>query len=206
MHRISLLLVTLALVACSSTREASEDEGSYRVTENADGSVNIEVSEGASGETLIAALTEAADRIPWTPPESAGGLTQSDDRDLGPGGHAYRYDLAGGRFDVFVYQHDGDVAQQVLETRTALDQLVDAGRIDSYEIADQSKRSVPWEGGKTTLHLLVLSEVEGGEPWDSYMYLLEDGAYWVKIRASYPEGRYTPTELDALVQALLTAE
>lgn len=154
----------------------------------------------------MAALMEAADRIEWEPPEVSGGLRQIETRDLGGDGTIYRYALPEGRFDVFVYRYAQGVDVQVEETLAALASLKEDGRIDAFELVGRETMSVEWEGGDEPLHRIAFSEKLGGKPYDSFMYLLEDGAWWVKVRASYPQGRFTLVDLDAMVVGLLAEE
>lgn len=203
MRRILALALLLPLAACSSSKEASREPG-YAVSENADGSIVVSIEEGASGETMVAALMAVADRLPWEPPEASGGLRQIRTQDLGGDGTLYRYSgLAEGRFDIFVYTYPLGVDAQVTETETALTQLVDDGRVDAFTTLGRETMAVSWEGEEATLYRIAFSEKLGGKPFDSYMYLLEDGDWWIKVRASYPQGRYALADLDAIVLGML---
>ena len=200
--RAAALALLLPLAACSSSREPASG-GSYAVEEAADGSVQIQVSEGASPEVLMAALGEAADLLEWTPPEAAAGLRMVESRPYGDDDTGYRYDLADGRFDVYVYRYGLSADEQVDETLNAMRQLVDEGRLDAFEKTDEQRQAVEWEGAEAVLHRVVFQQTLRGKPTDSYMYLLQDGAWWVKVRASFAAGRYTPETLDEMVRALL---
>lgn len=201
MRRALVLAALLPLAACSSPREPG-----YAVSESADGSVTIAIDGDASGETLLAALSAAADRLRWIPPEATGGLRQIATQDLGGDGTLYRYGgLADGRFDVFVYRYGRGVDAQAEETEAALAQLVEEGRVDAFEVVGRSETVVPWEGAEAVLHRIDYSETLRGAPFDSYQYLLQDGEWWIKVRASYPEARYALADLDEIVHGLLAS-
>ncbi|MEL6615279.1 MAG: hypothetical protein AAFQ43_06050, partial [Bacteroidota bacterium] len=161
MRRLLALALLLPLAACSSSKEASEP--GYAVSESGDGSIVISIEEGASGETMMAAIRAAADRIPWTPPEASGGLRQLRTQDLGGDGTLYRYaGLAEGRFDVFVYRYPLGVDAQLGETEEALTQLMEEGRVDTFATVGHETMAVPWEGAEATLHRITFSEKLGG--------------------------------------------
>ena len=204
--RVSLLLLAVGLAACSSSREASEP--GYRITEEPDGSVTISVDPDDPG-AMVAALTAAAGRLPWTPPERAGPLVQTAESDLGRAGTGYRYTFGDGRFDVYVYDDPGDVDAQLAETEAALADLVRRGptegraHVESFALVDRSQAPISFRGADAVLHRIVFEETVDGETWDSYMYLVQDRAGWVKVRASHRRGARSKDDVNALVRALL---
>ena len=205
-----LLLCTLAVVltvaGCSSSREASSARG-YTITENKDGTTTISVSpddEGALAAALIAMAAQVGfNTEPWIPPDRVGRLEQIGVREFGPANIGYRYRFPPGRFDVYVYSHDRGVEGQLEETEQALATLIEQGQIDAFTRGGQMQREVPWRDATATLHRVQFEEKIGGKPWDSFLYLLEDGAYWVKVRVSFTQGAVAPADLDAMVEELL---
>ena len=95
---------------------------------------------------------------------------------------------------------------EIETTDKGLAMVQDNGRIDSFERRERVDREVPWEGGEATLTRVLYAETIGGADMDSYLYLLRDGAWWIKVRATFPEGRYAADDLDAVVDALLTED
>ena len=201
MRAVLVLAVVLTLTACGSSKEAASS--GYSISEDESGDVTILLSEDASSETMIAALRDAVDRIKWTPPEAFAGLRQQSVEEIDGNTHAYSYGLQGGGFSVYVYQYGAGVETQVKDTGTSLGMLVDRGRIEAFEQKERTSRMIPWEGGEATLHRILFEETKAGERLDSYIYLLEDGIYWIKVRASFPKGRYTAATVDEMVDALL---
>lgn len=200
--RFLSLAVLLALSACTTTRDQPRGPG-YVLTEDGDGDMTISVDPD-NPEALMAALQDAAGRLdPWSPPVRAGGLVRQDSMDLGQAGTVYRYGYGTGRMDVYVYRLASDVDAQVEETESALDQLVQRGRIDAFRIVDRSEASLRWRGTAIPLHVVTLEETIDGQAWASYMYLLQDRGGWVKVRASHPARDRTRAEVDRQVRALL---
>ena len=209
MPRRLLLAAALLVSACSSSREPTPEPvrgPGYTITDDGDGSVTISV-DPTQERALAEALTAAAARLEWEPPERAGGLVLQTRTDLGANGTAYRYGYGRGRFDVYVYRHPDGVEGQLDETERALAALVEQGRIDAFEAVGRSESPVPWRGREATLHKVVFEETIGGEPWDSLMYLLDDGGgRWVKARVSHPRAARPTPDPDAAVRALLAAD
>ncbi|HEX8297880.1 MAG TPA: hypothetical protein VF594_01865 [Rubricoccaceae bacterium] len=201
-----VMVFALGGVACGTSRPTSSD--GYSVRETSDGNITISVGEDASVETMTAALMAAAQLTAWEPPETAPHLRQVEQTDMGEAGTIYRYrmDDVQGRFDVYVYRHSGSVEAQVTETKTALGQLVTEGRIERFAVVrPQEAQEITWNGHAAVLHRVVFSETVRGAATDSYMYLLEDDLFWIKVRASIPSGQKTVADMDALVHGLLGA-
>ena len=196
------LAILVSASACTSSRETAR-EGSFAISEEENGDINIVVSEDASPETVMAALMAAASRMGWTPPETAGPLQQIETGEAGESTRYFRYGLDGGRFDVFVYIMESDADAQIADTQTALKQLVELGRLDAFEQIDRTQEAVPWADTTAVLHHVTYSETVQGEPWDSAMYLLKDDIHWIKVRVSYPKGTYTRDDMDGWVRDLL---
>ena len=202
------LAIVLTLAACTSSKQATSD--GYRVSQEENGDVIIEVPPGASAETLMAALQDAAELTKWVPPEAAGGLRQIDASELPAGGGMgktsyYEYDLQNGRFSLYVYRYAVGVDDQIAGTQVSLDSLVSQKRIDAYEVQERTQQQIPWEDGEGTLHRIRFTETIRGNPYDSYMYLLRDDIHWIKARVTFPERLYGSEDVDAMVLALLTA-
>ncbi|OZC03752.1 hypothetical protein [Rubricoccus marinus] len=200
------LAIVLTLAACTSSKQATSD--GYRVSQEENGDVTIEVPPGASAETLMAALQDAAELTKWVPPEAAGGLRQIDASELPPVGgmgktSVYEYGLQDGRFSLYVYRFGADADSQIEGTQVALATLVEQGRIDAFELKEQSAREVAWDDTEATLHRVRFVETIRGAPFDSYMYLLKDDIHWIKARVSFPEGLHDKAKVDAMVLALL---
>lgn len=206
-HVALVAAFALGALGCGSSRPVPPaDAGGYSVARGADGSVNITVTEDASGETLMAALMEAAAMNAWHPPETAPHLTRVEQQDLGASGTAYRYrmDHLDGRFDVYVYRDPETVEAQVAGTQSALEELIRQGRIESAEIVQPLEaQRVVWDGQPAVLHRVVFAERMDGAAVDSYMYMIEDDLFWIKARVTTPAGRATVAEMDALVRGLL---
>lgn len=205
MRRLFCLLCVLALGACTSSREAASGPG-YAITRNDDGSTTIAVDpehEGALMAALMAAAGQIEESPSWTPPEQTADLERIETVDLGASGTGYRYRFAPGRLDVYVYRTDMDVEQQVADTERSLAVLVQQGRLVDFERVGETEQTVSWRECETTLYRVAFEEKMDGATWDSYMYLLRDGAHWIKVRASYPRKALDVAELDAVVRALL---
>lgn len=204
------LVVALALggLGCGSARPPGPSGPGYSVGRQADGSVSIRVDEGASPETMTAALMAAAGMTAWEPPKTAPHLTQIDRTDLGTDGTGYRYRMDGldGRFDAYVYQNSSTAEAQTAGTQRTLEDLVRQGRIESSSVVRPLEaQEVVWNGRSAALHRIVFAQQIGGEAAESYMYLIKDDLFWVKVRATFPVGETTVGAVDALVRGLLGA-
>ncbi len=205
--RIALLVALACTLAACSASEKTASGGTYSVQREGDGTV-IQVSEGASAETLMAALRDAIELAKWVPPEAAGGLRQTRATKLEATGDmgitsVYTYDLPTGGFSVYIYRYPTEAEGQIAETQTALEELVRQERIDAVELKSQTTQQIPWDGGEATLHRVRFVETMEGAPYDSYMYLVKDDMHWIKARTTFPEGRYKMKDVDAMVLALL---
>jgi hypothetical protein len=205
-----LLLSALMSAGCGASKPASETDG-YAIQKDGDGNVTVLIGEGASGETMMAALIAAADATAWEPPEAAAGLTRVDQTKLdGPGGttvYSYRTLIPDGRFNVYVYRAEAEAEPQVEETKAALDQLVSAGRIEAWSVADAlSSQPIDWNGEARTLYRVAFDEKMDGTPLDSYLYLLRDDIHWIKVRATFPAGELAPESVEALVLDVLDGD
>lgn len=199
------LVALVVLSACGSSRGATGDREGYAVEEDEDGSINVYVTEGASGETLMRALMAAASRTGWEPPETAGPLRQLEHDDVGETTQAYRYGLEGGYFDVFVYVVEEELEEQIVQTDQAFDMLIEQGRLEAFKLTSRTKEDIPWRDGTATLHTLTYDQTRQGEAWESVMYLIEDKIHWIKVRVTYPKAAYSREEVDEWVRALLQA-
>lgn len=198
-----LLLVGLLLGGCRTSAPVSGSPA------RAGNTVEVRVGPGESlTDALLQAHGERVRRVAYVPPRFAAGMARVDSTVLGGNaGTAYQYAVDGALLNVYVYGLPGaTVDSQVASTLESLAELKRLGRIESFEQTGQATLPVTWKGAEATLHRTDLVEVIGGQTHRSEMFLLEDGPAWIKIRLTYPEGRFARADTDALARALLGDE
>lgn len=111
----------------------------------------------------------------------------------GPGaGTAYRYGEAPATIDVYVSPRPpGESADDaVAYTLDALEELGRRGTVGEVTVVEDTTVILEgqWEGADPPVRHVFMHYLMQGELHHSHLFLLEDGAEWVKVRASYPAG------------------
>jgi hypothetical protein len=118
-------------------------------------------------------------------------------------GSLFRY-RAVGTFgaDVYLYPAKATIDQEIGAYKQSLEMYRTRGEYESFEIVSETDANVTTTP-LTGKHVVVTLK-RGTQAQRSHYFLFAPGAQYVKVRLTYPEGRYTDDAIKGFVTALMT--